>query len=94
MDLWGNTPVGILILDAILLVVSVILIPLLYAIFRYLRTITDSATVTQTAIVEVCNMAKETLHELTEARLRDERARSEYEQIKRQLERLEDQIRG
>ena len=85
-SVFGSTPAGILVLDAILLVLSAVLIPLLYAIFKSLREISGNAKNGNKAMVEMCALIRDAIRELTEARVRDERLRSEIERLRDRVE--------
>ena len=85
-SVFGSTPAGILVLDAILLVLSAVLIPLLYAIFKSLRDISENAKNSNEAIAEMCGLIRDAIKELTEARVRDERLRSEVERLRDKID--------
>lgn len=85
--MFGNTPVGIIFLDILLLIFAAILIPLLYSIFRTLRDILTNTIRLGQAIGDLCVSVKEITEEMTEARIRDVGFNNEIKNLRKDLER-------
>lgn len=85
VDIFGDTPLGILILDAI----GLTLIPLLVAVFRRLGAISTNLTDCVKALTVANTSLAGIISELNDARVRDKDIEGRLKGIDRRLETIE-----
>ena len=85
MNIFGDNPAGIILLDIILLVFGGVLIPLLWMIFDKLRQMLDNSEASSQALVTLCDTLQNVSSELTEARFRDVELRAEVDNLRREM---------
>jgi len=90
MNAFGNTPIGIIVLDVILLIFGGILIPLMWKIFNALNDQLSQSKLFTHQIGNLCETIKEITTELTSSRERDIGFQRDIDNIK---EILTDHIR-
>ena len=71
MNIFGNTPAGILLLDFILVAMGLILSPLLWGIFKRLGDISQNMSEAVRTHAETNNRLASVITELHDARVRD-----------------------
>ena len=81
--MFGNTPVGIIVLDIILLMFGGILIPLLWVIFKSLRDIGDNSKKFNAQTSAIMEKLTSVSQQLTDSHLRDKDIMHELDILRR-----------
>lgn len=89
MEVFGDTPAGILLLDFILVAIGVILTPLLWGIFSRLGQVSMNLADCLEAITHTNATLAEVVKELHDARVRDAQIEGRLKGIDEKLRRLE-----